>query len=148
MGLETAFLIATIASAGTQIFSGFAANRAAGAEADLQGEQASIAREESIANAERVAADRKDFLKRQKLAFIKSGVSLAGSPLLVLETTRSESQKEVDAIAKRGRAQETVLLKQASQTRSGGRAALIGGFGRAAGTVTTGAVQGKTAGIF
>jgi hypothetical protein len=149
MGIETVlFATMALASVGTSVAGGLTAKDAAFKEADLQDEQAQIAREEAFIEADRAASEKRNFLKRQKLAFLKSGVSLAGSPLLVLETTRSESQKEVDAIVNRGLAQERLLRQRASITRKSGRNALLQGIG---GGVSSGAqsfVSGKTAGIF
>ena len=73
---------------------------------------------------------------------------MAGSPLITLEATRADSQKEVDAIVRRGEAQQKLLLQQAAITRSGGRASLTEGVGTASGTLTNALFTGKTAGIF
>lgn len=101
-------------------------------EAALQEEQGRIVRQEAQIEAARTAKERRKFLARQKLAFIKSGVSLEGSPLLVLAETKAESQKEVDAIVRRGQAQQRLFFQKAAISRSRGRAALLGGIGIAA----------------
>jgi len=149
----------TIATVGLQIFStvfkarsqtaqGESANKTAQQQAALQEEQGQIAQQEALLSAERAAEDRRIFLKRQRLAFVKSGVSLEGSPLLILEQTRSRSQEEVDAIVRRGIAQKDLAVRQADITRRQGRAALTGGIAGATSTVISGAagVAGTIAG--
>jgi len=118
--------VAAGVSAGTQVAVGRQQQEAAGQEAVLQEEQGRILREEAQVEAERSAKEKRKFLVKQKLAFIKNGVSLEGSPLLVLEETRSESQKEIDAIIRRGSAQQRLAFQRAVITRSKGRAALLG----------------------
>jgi len=130
MGLDpiTLAIAFTVVSAAGSIVQGFQERQAANAEADLQEQQGRLQAEEAQAEAQRVANDRRKFRKKQKLAFLKNGISLAGSPLLVLEETIRESQAEVNAIARRGTAQARLSFQQAAITRSAGRAALIGGF--------------------
>ena len=128
---------AAVASAGAQVYSGFAANQAYKDEAGLQREQAALARQESIVSAQDTAAERTKLLRRQQLAFTKSGVTLEGSPLLVLDETKVQSQKEVNAILRRGEAQYRLGQRSADITRNKGRAALIGGFTGAVGTLSS-----------
>jgi len=129
-----AAIIFTVISAAATITQGFQQKGAFDAEANLLEDQGRLQAEESQAEAQRVANNRRKFRKRQKLAFLKNGVTLAGSPLLVLEETIRESQEEVNAIARRGTAQAKLRFQQAAIKRSTGRAAVIGGFGSAATT--------------
>ena len=115
-------------SAFGKIIAGVQQNNAAKVEALLQEEQGRILQEEAVSEAQRVANDRRKFRKKQKVAFLKNGITLAGSPLLVIEETRRESQAEVDAIIRRGRAQVNLAFQQAALTRGGGRAALTSGI--------------------
>lgn len=139
----------SVISAGTSLAAGFAGQDAAGREADLLNQQGLIARSEAEAEAERVGTQNRKFKKVQKLAFLKSGVSLFGSPLLVLEETEREGQKEVDAIRRRGFAQQTLFGRKAKIARGKGRQALIGGFTGAlkSGLSFFGAPGGSTGGI-
>ena len=148
MGLTAALIAFTAISATGSIVQGIQQNRAAKAEADLLEEQGLIQQEEAVAEAQRIANDRRKFRKKQKIAFIKNGVTLAGSPLLVLEETRRESQEEVDAIVRRGRAQAALAFQQAALTRGSGRAALLGGIFGAATSLAIGGFLGAKAGIF
>lgn len=136
----------TVVSAAGDIVQGFQQKRAADAEADLLEQQGRLQAEEAQAEAQRVADERRKFRKQQKLAFLKNGIVLAGSPLLVLETTRRESQAEVNAIARRGSAQAKLSFANAAQTRTAGRNALLGGFFNAAGTVASGAFSAASLG--
>lgn len=139
---------ATALSVGGGLYSGAQQNKAAKQSAAAQEEQANLALEEASVNAGIVADDRRNFLKRQTLAFTKSGVALEGSPLLVLETTRAKSQQEVDAIIKSGNAQYKLGMANAQTTRNTGRAALIGSMVSAAGTIGSTALGAKSAGLF
>jgi len=88
--------------------------------------QGQITLEESRVEAERVAEINRRFGEQQKVNFLKSGVTLAGSPLLVLEETARESAKEVAAIERRGLAQFGLASAKARILKKKGRARLIG----------------------
>ncbi len=128
MSLEAALVAFTAISAGSKILQGVQQNRAAKAEAELLEEQGRIESQEAQREAQRVADDRRKFRKKQTLAFLKNGVTLAGSPLLVIEETIQKSQEEVNAIVKQGRARTLLRFQQAALQRAQGRAALLGGF--------------------
>lgn len=146
--ITIAFIATTVISVGSSILGGFAAKDAAKREAGLQDDQARLAQSEAAAEAQRVANQNRKFLKRQKLAFIKAGVTLDDSPLFVLEETLEEGQEEVTAISRRGDAQARLFSARAQQTRGQGRAALISGFGNAASSAFNSFGLGRTAGIF
>lgn len=139
----TALVGLTVAS---QLYSGYSANKAAKAEASLIQQQGELTKQEADAEAARVGRENDKFRKRQKLAFLKNGVSLVGSPLLILEETRIESDKETSAIRKRGQAQKTLAGQRADITRNQGRASLIGGIGDAATSVFAGMSAAKSPG--
>ena len=143
MGLTAAIIAFTVISVAAKIGAGIQENNAAKAEAKLQEAQGALAQEEAVAEAQRVANDRRKFRKKQKVAFLKNGINLAGSPLLVIEETRRESQAEVDSIVRRGRAQANLAFQQAALTRGGGRAALTSGIFSAAGTAVVGTALAK-----
>lgn len=142
------FLISTAISAASSIMGGLSANRAAKQEAGLMEEQGGLAQEEADREAALHARDVKRFRSQQAVAFTKNGVSLAGSPLLVLEDTRATGQEEVDSIVKSGAAERTLYNQRATITRGQGRAALIGGIGQGFSTVAGGVSTGKKAGLF
>jgi len=148
MGLETILLVSLVASSATQIAGGFQARDAAREEAGLQEDQARLASFEAEEEADRVSEENRKFGARQRLLFLKAGVDLAGSPLLILEETRVEGEKEVRAIRRRGAAQLGLGMRRAGITRRKGRAALIAGISGGISSATTGYITGRAAGVF
>ncbi len=148
MGVETALLAAVVVGAGSSIAGGISADKASKKEANALNDQGALAQSEAEAEARRRATEVRQFQRRQKLAFLKNGVTLEGSPLLVLDETIATGQEEVDAIMRRGTAQAKYYRESAAITRSKGRAALIGGIGGAASTVIGGYGIGQSAGLF
>jgi len=118
---------------------------------DAAGEQARLARSDAAARAaetDRVPArsselesrNIQDTLDRQKLAFLASGVTLEGSPLLVMEETRKRGAENIDEIEKAGKAGSEAQLAEgrrvAQSAKSSGRQAMIGGITGAAGSLS------------
>ena len=143
-----ALIIASIASATSSVVSGIQQKRAAENEAELVEQQGRLAQEEADLNAIRQSTENRRFRKKQKLAFLSSGVSLEGSPLLLLEETRVESATEVAAIRRKGIAQRNLALARAQLLRNQGRAAFIGGIVGGVGSLASGAFAGAEAGLF
>lgn len=141
-------LAAVAISAISSIAQGISANNAAQSEADFLEQQAHLTAAEFAAEAARVRDQNRKFMKRQKLAFLKNGVTLDGSPLFILEETLEEGQKEVNAIAARGTAIAASYFQRADSVRDEGRNALIGGFTNAATTVFSAFTAGSQAGLF
>lgn len=152
MGLETILAVAliglTAASIVTQVVGGAATRDAAKKEAGFQETQGRIAQAEAEETAENVSEENRKFKARQKLLFLKAGVTLEGTPLLILQETEEEGQEEVEAIRRRGEAQLTLSQQQAEITRSRGRAAFIGGIAGATATGVSGIAAGASAGLF
>jgi hypothetical protein len=104
--------------------------RAAGASAEMRGKE--LARqsvEQSRIERERT----KDIIRRQKLGFLKSGVSLdAGSPLVLMEETRRLGEKNIDEILAAGASGKSATLTEgrlrADALRQSGRASFISGI--------------------
>lgn len=139
MQVSSALLLAATAAAGAgQIYSGISANAAASEKAGLQEEQARIALSESEREATQKADERRRFLAQQRMAYLASGVSLAGTPGIVQGDTFNEFQQEIDAIRKSGVAQYGLQLREAAGTRSSGRASLISGIFSGVGTIGSG----------
>ena len=80
--------------------------------------------------------------------FLKGGVSLAGSPMLILEETREEAAKESGAVRRRGAALFELGLSKADRLASAGRASFIGGLFNAIGSGTSGFFEAKRLGVF
>lgn len=148
MGLETLAIASLTLSVGSKIISGFAAKEEAEEEAVRLQDQGALALAENEVEAERVGKERKKFLARQKLAFLKGGVTLEGSPLLILEEGEEETEKEVEAIFKRGFAQKSFAEQQAASTKAAGRGRLFGSLSSAASTAASGIITGKKIGLF
>ncbi len=87
--------------------------------------QANLASEEAERDALRTEQEGEQFQAKQKLSFLKSGVSLQGSPLLTLAETGEETGEQAAAIRRRGGAQRTFLRRQAQQARGRGRASVL-----------------------
>ena len=126
MGIGTAVLLQglTALSAGASIIGGIQQSREAQ-------KQAQRAQQETELQARAEARENIAFEKRQKLAFLKSGVSLEGSPLLVLAETRRRGSENVGAILETGRT-------RAKGVAASGRQALIGGFSQGLSTAAGG----------
>lgn len=130
MGIESAIgpiigLISGISSAGVQRKVGETEREAFFEEARAVQLQGALAREEAETEAGRVAEADVKAQAKQSVAFLKSGVSLVGSPLLVQAEARAESAEFTGSIRKRGEAQSNVAFARAQALRGRGRAALL-----------------------
>jgi hypothetical protein len=56
--------------------------------------------------------------RRQKLAYLASGVTLEGSPLLIMEETRRKGAENVDEILKAGDAASGALMQEGYNTKT------------------------------
>ena len=122
---QNAFFFSQL-SANAERFTGRIAQVAADAEATFQEANSIILKQETIREGRSLLRDAERFRASQKVAFIKSGVDLSGSPILVLEETRQLAEEEVDALLDSGeRARELGFLR-AAQVRRGGRAQMLG----------------------
>ena len=132
----TVATVATVASAAGTVIGGLqqrgAAKAAAKATSIEAQRQADLVQEERELQARSEARQNIELEKRQKLAFIKSGVSFEGSPLLILAETERKGAENVEAILRSGRTQATGLLAEgalrSSQLKASGRQALISGL--------------------
>lgn len=145
----SALTIAAIATTAVgTVVSGIQQRKAADAEADLIREQGRLTAQESREEAARIEKENRKFIARQKLAFLKNGVSLTGSPLLILSESTEESEKQVESVKDRGVAQQTLAQRRAKITEDRGRAALTGSVFRAGSTAFSQGVSAKNAGFF
>jgi hypothetical protein len=95
--------------------------------------QAAIAVEETLAQADQTEVENRKFLAEQSVAFTKSGVDLAGTPLMVLTQTKLDGVRDVQTLTKRARAIGEVGAVEASL-----------GFASADATALTGAINKNT----
>lgn len=145
--ISAIFIGSAIAGVGSKVYSGYQQNQAAKREASLMEDQGRIEQEEAAAEAQRRADEVRKFSRVQGLSFLKNGVSLAGSPLLVLDETLTQGQQEVDAITRSGDAKRTLYNRKAANTRASGRSALLGGVLEGATSAGTSYAIGKNKGI-
>lgn len=148
MGLDpvTVGLITAGISGGVSVVGGIQTRNEAEAQASATRteaqRQANLRRQEAENEARREVRANIALEKRQKLSFIKSGVALEGSPLLLLAETGRKGTENIEAILQSGRTGATGLLAQgqlqSSALRSTGRQALVGGLTRGATTAVGG----------
>ncbi len=139
-------------SMGLEIVSGLFNMNASESQASALRSQASLVRAETAAEIERYKISASRYKASQKMAYIKSGVQIEGSPLDVLDETARTASENISAIRAQGEAEATKLTSQARQVRSAGRAALVGGFTKAAGLYAMygdfGATKGPGTGMY
>ena len=123
-------------SGGLSILGGVQQQQAASEQAGIARQQASMQAAEagrvSGAQAFQAEQDADRARSRQKLAFLKSGVSLEGSPLLIMEETRQRGLDNVNEIIKSGASTGAAELTEgriaAQNLQSAGRQSLVKGL--------------------
>lgn len=134
MGMVTAALAAAALVAG--VAGGVMAKNAADDQAEMAEEQAGLrAAETNRLTTRQAELEQREIDKtvdRQKLAYLASGVSLEGSPLLKMEETRRLGAENIDEIRKAGSAQQLSQIMEGRATaeaaRASGRQALVQGI--------------------
>lgn len=125
----TSILTGTTAGAG--ILEGLFGYNAAEAQASFLRSQAQLVQAESEADIVRYAENAKEFKTKQAMAYMKSGVTLEGSPLDILDETVRVTGENISAMRAKTAAQMQELKSKASALKGAGRAALVGGFAKA-----------------
>lgn len=120
-----------IGSMAMKMYQGYQAKKAGNEEAKDIRRQAALQQEETLREADRVKTDRRKFLAKQGLSYVKSGVSLEGSPLLILEETKIESEKEVAALTSQAHSGFRFGVDKAERAKKAGRARMFSQFGSA-----------------
>ena len=138
MAIATSTIIAAaaLAGAGASVFGAVQANSAADEQADLARSDASARAAERARMTERQSTleqrDINDTLDRQKLAYLASGVTLEGSPLLMMEETRKRGAENIEEIELAGKAGSQAQLAEGRRTaesaKASGRQAMIRGI--------------------
>jgi len=139
----TASTIFSTLSAASSFLGGIKANTAAKNQAVTAQAEANLKAEETaragVREAKFVGAEARSIQRRQKLAYLKSGVDLEGSPLLVMEATRRAGLDNVEETLRAGGLSAGAQIQEgrsrATALRSSGRAAFMSGLGNAAGTL-------------
>lgn len=148
MGVETAFITAAALAAGGKIISGVSERNAQKNRAGILDDNAQLAASEAELRAKQRTVEIRKFAANQKLAFLKNGVTLEGSPLLALNETYGLGQEEVNAITRSGAAQASAYSREAKIARNQGRAAMIGGLTGTAETALKAYGIGRQGGLF
>ncbi len=129
------------ASAGLDLLSGLFGYFASQEAAQVAESRGRMLRMEAEDEAVRYGEQARKFEARQRVAYLKSGVELSGSPLDVLAETVRTSQEDLSAIRARGRAAQAGQSEVARQTRAAGRNALLAGILGGAGKVAQASYQ-------
>lgn len=123
-------------SAVSSIAGGVSAQREAGRQAVTAQAQVNLQAEETARAGAREAAfvgmEAESVRRRQKLAYLKSGVDLEGSPLLMMEATRRNGLDNVEQVlsssGQTAGAQVVEGRAKATQLKSSGRQAFMSGI--------------------
>jgi len=126
--------ILTGTTAGFSVLEGIFGFNAAEAQADSLRSQAQLIQIESEADIVRYAENAKEFKTKQAMAYMKSGVTLEGSPLGILDETVRVTGENISAMRAKAAAEAQGLKSKASAMEGQGRAALVGGFAKATST--------------
>jgi len=134
--LGTLGTIASGLGALSSISGGITGQREASQQSEYALAEAAMAGKESSRQASEQAIQEreayKDIKQRQKLAYMKSGVTLEGSPLLVMEETRRKGESNIDEILSYGASsyasQITQGVNAAKKAKSLGRQQLTQGI--------------------
>jgi len=134
MAAVSSFVLAAAAAA--SVAGGVQAQKEAKKQANLAMEQSTAAAAETKRQTDRSVTleerNIKDTQDRQRLAYLASGVTLEGSPLLKLEETRRLGAENLEEIQKAGEAGSAAQLAEGRMTaqaaKSRGRQALISGI--------------------
>lgn len=101
---------------------GFSSSALSGAKkSEAAREQAETLERENKEKAEQMKKENKKFLAKQELSFLKSGVILDGSPLMILNQSASDMSKDLQNLKNSGRVREDAI-------RRSGRNYLTSGF--------------------
>lgn len=130
MGIETALIAAAAVGAATSIAGGIQQRNAAKKQANLMQADADARAREEEKSGQR-------YRNKQVVAYLKSGVTLEGSPLLAMQETIDTSRKNAATI-------RSNAAVRADTVRQEGRNAFIGGLFSAARTTAGGYANYRT----
>ncbi len=119
-------------SAGLDLVSGVFGYLDSLSAASVASSQADLIRTEAEANAQRYQEQAAQAQAKEKVMYLSSGVTLAGSPVDALATSARVANENVAAILMQGDAQALNEQVSGANSEMQGRAALTGGLGKAA----------------
>jgi len=134
---------APLITAGSQIYGGILSRRIADEEGRMIRDQISLVRAEASAEAARYVAAAEAKTQRNaassRLAYLKSGVQLSGSPLEVIDENIRVSRMNISMtesdIKAKAEAKAGLLRHEAFKVEAGGRASFIEGLQKASSTL-------------
>jgi len=115
-------------------------------EAGAIRQQGDIAYNEALLEADRVSEQGRQYKATQKMSYVMSGVSMAGSPMQVLQDTDLKIGDEIRATKSRGAAQRALAYTRASQTQTKGITGFLSSMTSTASTASNLYKQAKTGG--
>lgn len=124
MGLETI-------AAALFLGQGLLENDATQNEARALKKEASMIEMEGVEAASKTREEGRSFLGEQALSFIRSGISLEGSPLLVLEKTQRDIEDSASSLINRSNREASLTREQARRTQRAGTSSIFGGLAKA-----------------
>jgi hypothetical protein len=122
----------TGAAGGADILSGIFGINAADAYASTLRSRADLLRVENEADIARYAEETRGFRTEQAMKYMKSGVTLEGSPLEILDETTRVASENISAMRSRGAAEERALRQKGAEAKSAARVSFIKGIAGAA----------------
>jgi hypothetical protein len=111
---------------------GMLAKEAADKEAGALRDQSDYAWKQAIEDADLLRIQIDTYAGHQQEEYASSGVTMQGSPLLMVNQTYKLGQMQIDAELERGRLQTDLLRTQADNTERGGLGSLLQAEGQAA----------------
>lgn len=141
--LGTAGTLFSGLSAASSLFGGASAQREAGKQAATAQAEANLRAEETaragVREASFVSMEAESVRRRQKLAYLKSGVDLEGSPLLMMEATRQAGLDNVEQVLSSSGTTAGAQIQEgrsrASALKSSGRQAFMQGISNAGSSI-------------
>jgi hypothetical protein len=133
------FLAGSAISVGGQVLGAIGARNQAAFEADVARTNAINAQNQAAAEAVREERAGRRRMSQTKAAFGASGVQMEGSPLEVLGDSAMEEAENVALIRHGGRGRAAEFRNQATAAGMRGTSALVGGLGRAGGSLLSAA---------
>lgn len=138
-------LVSSIVAAAGAAYGGYQTKKAADYNADVAEAQAQAARNKAEYN-EKLHRERvQRLLSKQRALYGKSGVEMAGSPLLVQEDTLEQGELDALAIRYGGDVEAARARSAANLYKMQGRSAAASGFSRAGSTLLSGYARYKAA---
>ena len=121
------------ASAGLNLLSGVAGYMAAQSASSMYKSQADMLRVEAETDAQRYSEQAQQYIGKQEVGYLSSGVTLKGSPVDALATSARVAGANVQAILMQGDTAAMDKQTEASNAQAAGFSALMTGFAAAAG---------------